>query len=199
MNPDETEALRFAPASPRLALDSGCGDGALARALSERGAFVVALDRDPAALARARRHPRVAYVRGDACASPFRDGAFDLVTMVKSLHHLPLDRALAEVARLVRPGGHAVIVGLHRLRTPEDFVRAAGSKILRVVELGRRGEGEREAKVILAMPREDLPAIRRAVAAHLPGGTIERARLIRFRARWRKPDGKADLAGSASP
>jgi protein-tyrosine-phosphatase len=40
--------------------------------------------------------------------------------------------------------------------------------------------------VILAMPREDLATIRRALAASLPGSTIERVRLIRFRARWRK-------------
>jgi SAM-dependent methyltransferase len=186
VNPDEAEALRFAPPAPRRALDLGCGDGALARTLARRGAFVVALDRDPAALARAARHPRVAYVRGDACATPFREGAFDLVTVVKSLHHLPLEKALAEVARLVRPGGDTVIVGLHRLRTPEDFVRAAGSKILKVVELGRRSREEAQP-VIMAMPREDLPTIRRALAALLPGSTIERARLIRFRARWRKP------------
>ena len=187
MNPDEVEALRFAPRAPRLALDLGCGEGALARALAKASGFVVALDRDPAALARAARHPRVAYVRGDACASPFRPGAFDLVTLVKSLHHLPLEAALAEVARLVRPGGSAVIVGLHRLRSPEDFVRAAGSKILKVVELGRRSREEPAEPVVMAMPREDLPAIRRALAALLPGSTLERARLIRFRARWRKP------------
>lgn len=188
MSPDEIEALRFAPPAPRLALDFGCGEGALAGALAKAGTFVVALDRDPAALGRAARHPRVAYVRGDACASPFRAGAFDLVTLVNSLHHLPLESALAEVARVLRPGGNAVIVGLHRLRTPEDFVRAAGSKILRVVQLGRRGrDGARESRVVMTMPREDLPTIRRALAAFLPGSTIERARLIRFRARWRKP------------
>ena len=187
MNPDEIEALRFAPPSPARALDLGCGEGALALALARRGAFVVALDRDPAALARAERHPRIAYVRGDACATPFRTDAFDLVTVVKSLHHLPLEPPLAEIARVVRKGGSAVIVGLHRLRTPEDFVRAAGSKILRVVELGRRGRNPRAERVIMAMPSDDLPTIRRALAALLPGSTVERARLIRFRARWRKP------------
>jgi SAM-dependent methyltransferase len=186
LNPDEIEALRFAPAAPRRALDVGCGEGALAIALARRGAFVVALDRDAAALGRAERHPRVAYVRGDACASPFRAGAFDLVTVVKSLHHLALEPALAEIARLLQPGGSAVVVGLHRLRTPEDFVRAAGSRILRVVQLGRRSEGP-ESPVVMTMPQEDLATIRRALAALWPGSTIERVRLIRFRARWRKP------------
>ena len=39
---------------------------------------------------------------------PFPSGAFDLVLMLKSLHHVPLahlDRALDEVARVLRPGG----------------------------------------------------------------------------------------------
>jgi ubiquinone/menaquinone biosynthesis C-methylase UbiE len=93
------------------ALDVGSGSGDLAAALREvldrRGMAgrVVALDRDPTAVALARRSPHLAVVRGDALRLPFADRSIDVVTAIKFAHHFSGDalaRLLAEMARVAR-------------------------------------------------------------------------------------------------
>jgi SAM-dependent methyltransferase len=93
--------------------DLACGTGLLAFEMARRGARVVAVDRHPAMLARARaraaRTPRMRVVRGDL--RTFRSAAkFDLATcFFDSLNHLErcgdLARAFRTVASLLRPGG----------------------------------------------------------------------------------------------
>ena len=98
------------------ALDAGCGSGPLARALARRvgpAGRVVGLDPSPAFLAVARElaageglAARVAFLGGDARALPFPDAAFDVALADTVLAHIPGgERALAELARVVRPGG----------------------------------------------------------------------------------------------
>ncbi|MBV8556357.1 MAG: methyltransferase domain-containing protein [Planctomycetaceae bacterium] len=91
-------------------LDVGSGSGDLPRALRERsegwgiGGVVVALDRDPTAVALAHRQ-RLEVVQGDALRLPFADGSIDLVTAIKFAHHFhgeDLHRLLAEMARVAR-------------------------------------------------------------------------------------------------
>lgn len=100
-------------------LDMGCGGGRHAFALYRQGADVVALDRsasdlaDVEAMFQAMREAgevplvaRARAVRGDAYALPFADGSFDAVVAAEVLEHLPEDeRAMAELVRVVRPGG----------------------------------------------------------------------------------------------
>ena len=55
-------------------------------------------------------HP-MEYVAAGAEAMPFDDGSFDVVTSLNSLDHVDdLDRAVAEIKRVLRPGGHLVLV-----------------------------------------------------------------------------------------
>lgn len=95
----------------RDVVDVGCGDGWLVRALAERGARVLGVDRFESPLAAARARPQVAgerYERADARELPLADGSVDVVVYVNSLHHVPtegLDAALAEARRVLRPGG----------------------------------------------------------------------------------------------
>jgi SAM-dependent methyltransferase len=97
--------------SGREVVDVGCGTGGLVRALAGRGARVVGVEISEQALARACSEPPVAgerYVEGGAEALPLRSDSADLVVFHHSLHHVPaggLDDALAEAARVVRPGG----------------------------------------------------------------------------------------------
>ena len=102
---DTAEMARALPSDARRVLDVGAGIGNLGEATS---AFVVGIDLSWELLRRARRRlPQV--VRADAARLPFADGAFDAVFVRGTLHHLVThDRPLAEMARVLRPGGVAV-------------------------------------------------------------------------------------------
>jgi ubiquinone/menaquinone biosynthesis C-methylase UbiE/predicted transcriptional regulator len=102
-------------------VDVGTGSGALLPLLAGAGAAVTAVDHSAALLARARRRCRdagiadVAFVQADVRALPFADGTFDAAYSSMVLHHLPDPRAgLAELARLVRPGGRVAVVEFTR-------------------------------------------------------------------------------------
>jgi SAM-dependent methyltransferase len=85
--------------------------------LPDRRVRVLALDRDPTAVAAARRRSlRVA--RGDALRLPFADRAIDLVIAVKFAHHFSgasLDRLLGEMARVARRRVVILDIRRHRL------------------------------------------------------------------------------------
>jgi ubiquinone/menaquinone biosynthesis C-methylase UbiE len=151
-------------------LDVGCGTGTLAveiqRACPE--ARVVGIDGDPKALAIARRKAARAGVpveldRGLADALPYAAGSFDRVVSSLVFHHLARptkERALAEILRVLAPGGRFHLLDFGRpvawweraltpllFRSPEarDNVEGRLSDLLRasgfgpVDELARRG------------------------------------------------------------
>ena len=109
------------PLGELLLLDAGCGTGNYARALLPHVRRIEALDLEPAMLARAREKlaaeaaaGRIAFHHGSVLELPFADGSFDGVMINQMLHHLPgtagdpfagWRRALAECARVLRPGG----------------------------------------------------------------------------------------------
>jgi demethylmenaquinone methyltransferase/2-methoxy-6-polyprenyl-1,4-benzoquinol methylase len=101
------------PTSGR-ALDVACGSGKLTVALRRRAGeeLVVGLDFSARMLAEAkRRSPGPLYVRGDALRLPFRDGAFDALTIAFGLRNLA-DPGLGmrEMRRVLKPGGVAVVL-----------------------------------------------------------------------------------------
>jgi ubiquinone/menaquinone biosynthesis C-methylase UbiE len=100
---------------PARALDAGCGTGRHARALAQRGHQVTGADLTPEMLARARsRVPEASFVRADLRALPFADASFALVVCGLALSHLPsLDEAVAELARVLEPGGRLIASVLH--------------------------------------------------------------------------------------
>jgi len=112
---DEVLAAHVPLAGARV-LDVGCGGGALCRSLRSRGADVVGVECGAEPLQAARRaDPDHAgsYVEGVGQDLPFGDGGFDAVVYSYALHHVPaqyLDAALAEAARVLRPGGLLYVV-----------------------------------------------------------------------------------------
>ncbi len=100
---------------PSRALDAACGTGRHARALTARGHEVTGVDLTPEMLERARASvPGASFVQADLRTLPFEDGDFELVVCGLALSHLPdLDRAVGELARVLKPGGPLVVSVLH--------------------------------------------------------------------------------------
>ena len=107
--------------SPR-ALDAGCGTGLQAEILRELGYRVHGADLSPALLRRARARLAAAPLAvaplavADVAALPYRRGAFDLAVCCGSvLSFVPAPaHALAELARVLRPGGRLLVECEHR-------------------------------------------------------------------------------------
>lgn len=97
------------------ALDAGAGTGALAFALSPLVREVVAVDLVPELLELGRRNaaafPNVTFVEGDATHLDLPSGSFDLAGCLRTLHHIQRpELAVAELARVTRPGGYVLVI-----------------------------------------------------------------------------------------
>lgn len=135
-------------------LELGCGKADKTRALAEGGAVaaIIALEVDEIQHAKNLQVEGLRNVQfrlGGAEAIPAPDASFDIVLMFKSLHHVPLDKldaALAEIRRVLKPGGLAylsepIFAGPYndilRLFHDEEAVRkAAFGAIRRAVQSG---------------------------------------------------------------
>lgn len=129
---DDTLAVHAAGAD---ALEYGCGPGSAAFALARQGARVTGIDLSPVAIELATRTAReeqpdaqMGFEVMDAEHLTFADDRFDLVCGSGILHHLDLERAYSELARVLRPDGVAVFIeplghnpaiNWYRSRTPE--------------------------------------------------------------------------------
>ena len=104
-------------------LDLGCGAGRHAFEAYRRGARVIAADLDAGELApvsgmleamraegEARPPAAAAALTADATNLPFADGSFDAIIAAEILEHVPNDgAAMAEIARVLRPGGRVAV------------------------------------------------------------------------------------------
>jgi len=96
----------------RRALEVGCGTGVFLERTARSGATIHGLDLSSDLLSKARGRigsaPNVHLERGNAERMPHPAGAFDAVYGSSILHHLELRASLAEVFRVLRPGGRIV-------------------------------------------------------------------------------------------
>ncbi len=96
-------------------LDLGCGTGWFSKGACERRARVVSLDISPALARIARRRAQTLAISADACRAPFAAGSFDLIISSEMLEHLPEpERGIQEIARLLAPGGIAILTTPNR-------------------------------------------------------------------------------------
>ena len=144
--PDARDIMLAAVAEvePRRVLEVGCGPGEAAERIArELGAEVVAIDQSERMVELARERGVDARV-GDVQELELGDGSFDCVLAAWMLYHVPdVDRALSEIARVLRPGGRLVAVtnaedhlaelwalgGIERV--PHGFGREDGEELLR--------------------------------------------------------------------
>ena len=99
-------------------LDACCGTGDLAIAAEREGGVVTGLDFSPGMLERARRKSdTVTWVEGDLLALPFDDDSFDSATVGFGVRNVAdLEAALAELGRVLRPGGRLAILEITQPR-----------------------------------------------------------------------------------
>jgi len=112
------ETARAAVSPGDRVLDTCCGTGDLAIACLAEGGEVTGLDFSERMLERARaKSDQVEWMQGDALALPFEDGSFDAATVGFGVRNLEdLDRGLAELRRVLRPGGRLAILEITQPR-----------------------------------------------------------------------------------
>lgn len=133
----------------RAVLEYGCGEGSSAFTLADLGARVTGIDISGVRIEHARERAAVAgldsveFLEMNAESLDFPDESFDVVCGVSIIHHLDLDKALSEVARVLRPNGRALffeplghnpIINLYRTFTPR--LRTADEHPLLMKDLG---------------------------------------------------------------
>jgi len=172
-------AADVAAAAPKggRVLDVGCGPGHLANRLArDHGLALTGLDLDPAMIERARANAqravpaerRPTFVVGGVDALPFPDSSFDLVVSTLSMHHwADATAGQAEIGRVLRPGGRALVwdirpgvVPLHR-HQPDPLDKVGGSSL----RLASATPWRWPWRLALTQRIELVPADREAVAA----------------------------------
>jgi ubiquinone/menaquinone biosynthesis C-methylase UbiE len=112
--------LGYHDANGLRVLDVGCGQGIDVANFARAGASVTGVDLTPRHVELAQRHLKSLglegdIVEGDAERLPFPDRSFDRVTSNGVLHHTPhIEAAIAEIRRVLKPGGEARIILYNR-------------------------------------------------------------------------------------
>src|SRR3954452_22577544 len=166
------DLARVGPGS--RALDVATGTGDLAIALSRRGAVVVGLDFSEGMLELARnKAPALRFEQGDALALPYADGEFDAVTVgFGARNFADLPRGLAEMARVVKPGGRVVVLEITTPQRPplSWFFRLWFD---RAVPLIGRAAGDPDAYSYLPSSVRRFPPARGLAAAMAAVGLVD--------------------------
>jgi SAM-dependent methyltransferase len=110
-SPQDVALSALAELRPVRVLEVGCGTGAFAeRCAAELGCEVIALDSSPEMVAATSARGIEAMV-GDVQRLPFEDATFDAGVAAWMLYHVPdRDRAIAELARVLRPAGRLIAI-----------------------------------------------------------------------------------------
>jgi len=126
--------LDLLPPAPLDVLDLGCGEGRLSRDLTARGYRTVGVDVSPPMIAAAREaDPGGRYEIADAGDTGLADASVDVVAAFMSMHDIEdMPGAVAEAARVLRPGGCLCIAIVHPLNSAGGFESLAPDAAFRL-------------------------------------------------------------------
>lgn len=164
---DDLEVAAVTPlARGKRVLEAGCGTGLVLERVAPLASYAAGFDLSPGMVRRARDRG-LDVVLGSVTHVPFADSSFDLVCSFKVLAHVPdIGRAIAELARVTKPGGHLALEFYNPWSLRYLAKRLAGPQ--------RISDGRTEADVYT---RWDAPT---TLARYLPPGVeIVDARGIR--------------------
>ena len=150
-------------------LDVGCGEGTNTRHIAAQGATMTGIDVAPTFIRHAQdaTHPElpdITFMVADALELPFQSGSFDFVTAFMSLMDMPeQDRALAEIHRVLRPGGFLQFSILHPCFVPPHrrSIRDENGKVqaIEVADYFERTEGRVETWIFSSIPEAERQAL----------------------------------------
>jgi SAM-dependent methyltransferase len=165
MRPDYPEGLYVAiesmtgPLAGKDVVDLAAGPGTATRQLRARGANVVAVDPGLPMIARLRaRTGDATAVVGRAEQLPLRDQVADLVCCATAWHWMAVEAALAEVRRVVRPGGHLALWWANNMRDDQISWERTQAAVYRRWEIVG---GSRPPGVVGVGPRDAARHLRR--------------------------------------
>ncbi|WP_280432657.1 class I SAM-dependent methyltransferase [Nocardia brasiliensis] len=194
--------LRQLPKNMSRVLDVGCGAGAFAVVLARHAERVDALDQSPVMIDAAKQvvPANVTCILGDILEQQFPPATYDAIVSISTLHHLPLDEVLPDLADALRPGGVLAAVALPRTdlprELPTEFLAALGHRVLggTFALLRKLGLGDRHA---LDPTHADMPVrldpplttrqVREQVRTLLSGAQVRRRLFWRYSLVWHKP------------
>ena len=127
------------PPEHLVAADVGAGTGISARLLGDRGVRVIAVEPGEVMRRAAAPHPRVEWLSGKAQATGLASASVDLVVCAQAFHWFHTQEALAEFARILKPGGRLAILW-NRRSTADPFTAGYRAAIAAV---GGEGAAER--------------------------------------------------------
>jgi SAM-dependent methyltransferase len=159
--------VRYRPAYPPAAIDAileglpavwslmvadiGAGTGISARLLADRGARVIAVEPGTMMRGAAAPHANVRWLAGRAESTGLLDSSVDLVVCAQAFHWFTSAEAVAEFARVLKPGGRLAIMWNRRSRT--DPLTAAYRQA--ILDVGGETAAERmgfEVSIVTASP-----------------------------------------------
>jgi SAM-dependent methyltransferase len=170
----------------KTVLEYGCGPTSVASLIARRGAAVTSIDLSTSAVEQARAMakelnlaPSVSILQMDAENLSFPDSSFDMVCGTSILHHLDLNRAYGEIARVLKPEGQAIfseplglnpVINLYRRLTPRHRTVDEHPLVRRDLDLARSYFGHVRVSffhlaTLAAMPLYRTPLFSRAVKA----------------------------------
>jgi 2-polyprenyl-3-methyl-5-hydroxy-6-metoxy-1,4-benzoquinol methylase len=167
----------------------GCGEGILARELSELILQVTAIDLDEPSIALAQRQDAgagIEYIHGNFLDYGFEPESFDFIASVAALHHMDANAGLDRMRQLLRPGGTLAVVGCARSSSaadlPFEIAGILANRVLRAV----RTSWEHSAPIVWPPP-ETYASMRQIGRRNLPGARYRRHLLWRYSLIWTKP------------
>ncbi len=186
------DAASFVPDRAERALDVGCGTGRFARELASRVEHVDAIDASDDALALARERSvgiaNLTFAKADLLDAAIEEGAYDFVSCLMCIHHMPFQPAIERMVAALRPGGVLAILGLGRLDLrelpralailPLDMAMGMRFKLARAV--GRPSLAGVGPEAPVMNPTMSWAEIREEAARLLPQSTFRRHVFFRY-------------------